>query len=332
MNSSNISKLALVAIIGITSCDTLEPEEIAQELTQQALNYLISSDAVFTFDGLDDAGYQDEDAGATAAASTVMGALRKSAIDTLWPGNYDRIRTRRRITDVQLSITIDSSNTEAAYVSISRSLTAEFTIAGFNDSAGVLLLVDSTIKSFTMSTFRRARFVNTGTATDSSDGWKLDGLTALTGAAGSRVAFEGITVSDSSGAILSLTAETLPTHFFNRDNLPSLKAQQSFDLFVTVSNTGPEFPVGTGEMVGLHRGGRHGTTRYRVRRNLHDRGIAPDEVAGDNVYSRRMIAGAHITNIRPFRMFVDVVDIGGILVAVDEFSMAFAGIPYRISE
>lgn len=332
MRSSNISRLALIGAISIMACDAFDPDDVARELTEAALSYLISSDPVFAFDGLQDDKYQDEDAGSGSAGSMPTGALHKAAVDTLWPGNYDRLRARRRITDVQLSFTIDSSNADTAYVTIMRSLTGTFTIAGFNDSAGVLVLADSISKPFSLSTIRRARFVAGGSATDSSEGWKLDALTAITGTAGSKVALEAITVSDSAGTILTLTAETLQTHFFSRDNLPTLAARQNFDLFVTVSNSGPEFPVGPGEIVGAHRGGRHGTTRYAVRRNLRDRGVAPDAVAGDNIYSRRMTAGAYTENIRPFRLFVDVVDISGTLVAAEELSLAFAGIPYRISQ
>ena len=69
-----------------------------------------------------------------------------------------------------------------------------------------------------------------------------------------------------------------------------------------------------------------------MRRNLHDRGVAPDEVAGDNIYSRTLTVGPYTANIRPFRMFVDVVDISSMLVANEEFAMGFIGIPYRISE
>ncbi|MCH7575912.1 MAG: hypothetical protein IIA59_12430 [Candidatus Marinimicrobia bacterium] len=332
MHSSKISGLSLLGAISVMACDALEPGDVPQALTQAALSYLISSDPVFTFDGLQDDQYQEEDAGSGLPSFVPPGALHKAMVDTLWPGNYDRLRTRRRITDVQLSFTVDSINDDTAYVTITHSLTGNFTVAGFNDSAGVWVLVDSISKSFSLSTNRRARFIAGGSATDSSEGWRLDALTALTGMAGAKIDVGGITVTDSLGIVLSLTGFDPVDHFFNRDNLPTFKAHQNFDLFVSVVRTGPEFPVGPGEIVGVYRGGRHGTTRYAVRRNLHDRGVAPDEVAGDNIYSRTLTVGPYTANIRPFRMFIDVVDVNSMLVASEEFAMGFIGIPYRISE
>ena len=326
----NVRKtLGLLILLGIGSngCGALGPDPIVAELTAEAINYIINSDPALSLDGLNESEFQDEDISATGALN-----LSKTMADTLWPGDFAAIRSRRKITDHELTFTLDTPGSDTALVTITGTMSGTLTIGAFvRDSVlGQLVLADSLVKAFELTVQRRVRFVNTGVTGDSSLGWKVDALTALAGTIGSKVLLEQVTLVDSNGTLLTMTAGSLMSTFYSRDNLPTLAAFQSADIFVTVLNAGPGFPVGPGEMVNIHRVGRHGNVGYGRRRHLNDRGIQPDVTAGDNIYSRTISIAARPADRRPFRLFVDVIDIASILVAGEALHQVFVGIPYKI--
>ena len=327
MNYRSKFGLLMLLGIGINGCTALDPESIAAELTAEALHYIINSDPAFSLDGLTESEFQDEGISSSSAPN-----LSKTMADTLWPRDYAAIRSRRRITSHELTFTIDTQGSDTAMVTITGTMSGTLTIGAFvQDSAfGGLMLADTIVKAFELTVQRRVRLVNTGSTEDSSRGWKVDALTALSGTIGSKVALEEVTLVDSNGTLLMMTPATLMNTFYSRDNLPTVSAFQTAALFVTVSNEGPEFPVGPGEVVNIHRVGRHGDRAYGRRRHLNDRGVFPDVTAGDNVYSRTITIAARPTDDRPFRLFVDVIDISSILVASEALHQAFIGIPYRI--
>lgn len=332
MNYRNTMGLLILLGIGISGCEALDPDRIVAELTAETIDYLINADPAFSLDGLTESDFQNEDIGSSASGSTGAPNLSKTMADTLWPGDYAAIRSRRKITDHDLSFTIDVLTIDTALVTITGSMSGTLTIGAFvrDSAAGQLTLVDSIVKVFDLTVQRRVRFVNTGVTEDSSRGWRVDALTALSGTIGSKVVLEQITLVDSNGTLLTMTPASLLDTFYSRDNLPTVSAFQNVDIFVSVSNEGPEFPVGPGELVNIHRVGRHGNMGYGRRRHLNDRGVQPDVTAGDNIYSRTITIAAQPLDQRPFRLFVDVIDISSFLVAGEALHQAFIGIPYKI--
>lgn len=327
MNYRNTFGILILLGLFTTGCGALDPDRIVAELTAETIDYIINSDPAFSLDGLTESEFQDEDIHSAGVSN-----LGKTMVDTLWPGDYAAIRSRRKITGHELTFTIDSLGSDTALVTITGFMSGTLTIGAFvQDSLfDQLALADTIVKAFELTVQRRVRFVNTGVAEDSSHGWKVDALTALSGTIGSKVALEQVTLIDSNGTLLTMTLASLMNTFYSRDNLPTVSAFQRADIFVTVSNEGPEFPVGPGEVVNTHRVGRHGNMGYGRRRHLNDRGVDPDVTAGDNIYSRTITIAARPVDHRPFRLFVDVIDIASFLVASEALHQAFVGIPYKI--
>lgn len=310
-----------------------------QEETLAALRYLIEQDEAFSIDGLGEDSYQDDDYSSTnnvAAYGPVSYpvGLAKALGDTLWPRNHLRIRWMRRITDHHRDVAIDTLFGDMAFVTITGTLSGTFHTAGVDtDDVGNFYLADTISKPFEITITRRAWFTRVSNViTDSTLGWQVTALTAMVGISGSKVSLDRVTVSNSSGTILTIAGgDTLLNLFYNRDILPALPPSMAVTLEVGVGNLAPEFPIGPGEMVVARRVGRL-AQRFMHRNRMNDASIPPDQTAEDNVYTGVFLTSPVPDQPRPpFRFFIGVTDISSVLVANEDYHTAFVGLPYRIA-
>ncbi len=331
-----IPTAAAILIMGVFACEKLAGPGDDQADILNALRYLIEQDEAFSTDGLGEDSYQDDEYSsigklAVYEPGSYRTDLAKTMGDTLWLRNYLRIRWMRRITAHSWVMTLDTLDGDTAFVTISETLSGTFHAAGvITDSVGSVLLADTISKPFEITAMRRARFTKVSDATDFTRGWRVTGLTAMVGTAGTKVSLDQVTISDSSGAILTIDGDAILNQFYNRENLPALPPTTPVTLEVGIGNLGPEFPVGPGEMVVARRAGRM-TQRFTRRHRLNDAGLGSDQTAGDNVYTGVFVTSQVPDQPRPFRFFIGVTDISSVLVSGEAYHTAFVGLPYRIA-
>ncbi len=284
-----------------------------------------STQAALLGEGLSDAGMSDDDYDVGLSLGMVT-----TPADTLWPGRYRGIRWGRRITDHDWQLTIDSLVGDAAYITITTTLSGTLQVGGWiRDTDSAVVIQDTVSKPFDLTATRRVRFER---ATDSGDllqDWRITGLTAILGTAGTKVAVENLlfTLPDSVSPHFQLARDELPEHFFNRQNLPSFEPLSAVPTFVTVSNSGPTFPLWSGERAVI----RHGRSAGRTsRRRLNDLGLGLDEQALDGVYSGRWTTHEAPSQAHSYRLFVEVIDLASLFVEEEPFHGEFIGVPYRI--
>jgi hypothetical protein len=311
----------------LAGCDEVS-DIVSEEALQQALQTLVEADEAFSLDGLGDDGLLDDE------YDFDEGSLSKGLVDTLWPGLFRGIRWGRTITDRSWELTFDDLGEDTAYATLTGSIAGTLRAGGWvrsNDST--ILMEDTLTKPFTLTTTRRIRFARVDDTGDPLDDWRVDGLTALLGTAGDKVAVEALSFSfsDSSETYFSLARDEVLSLFFNRENLPTFRPLLPVKTQVTISNTGPEFPLGTGEKVTFRRVGNHTMGwRFRHRRQLNDLGLGVDETAGDNVYSGLWYPRSQPAHTRPYRAFVEVLDLASLFVEEESFHSEFIGLPYRV--
>lgn len=327
MGLSKLAGVILGVVLLFAGCQQVE-DVISEEELLQALRTLVEADEAFSADGLSDDGLYDDDYAQTVSMS-------KSLADTLWPHLFRGIRWGRRITHRSWDLSFDELGGDTAYATITGSISGILLVGGRVVVAeGDTTIPDTLTKPFELVTIRRVRFVRVGDTGDPLQNWRIDGLTALLGTAGSKVSLETLvfTRSDTGGAYFSLPREDVLNRFFNRQNLPTFKPLRPVAVFVTVDNAGPEFPLGVGEKVVLRRMGRyHVGSGFMNRRNLNDLGLGIDARAGDNIYSGVWYPHQQPTVPRAFRLFVDVTDLASLFVKEEPFHSEFIGLPYLVS-
>jgi hypothetical protein len=324
--------LALLGMLVLAGCDDVE-DIVSEEELQQALQALVEADEAFSLDGLSDEGLSDDEYDYEASLSKDL-VLDKGRIDTLRPGLFSGIRWGRTITDRSWELTFDELGEDAAFATITGTVSGTLRVGGWvraNDST--IVMEDTLTKPFTLTTTRRVRFARIGDTGDPFDDWRVDGLTALLGTAGDKVAVESISfsLSDTGETYFSLERDDVLSLFFNRENLPTFRPLLPAKMQVTISNTGPEFPLVTGEKVVFRRVGHHMTGwRFSHRRQLNDLGLGVDETAGDNVYSGLWHPRSQPAHSRPYRAFIEVLDLASLFVEEEPFHTEFIGLPYRV--
>ncbi len=315
MRSTNIFTIAaLVLFAGCTqNLDTTT--DIQDELSE-----LLNSDELLMFVGL-----EDDDALDLEYISGIEGDEGRVFTDTLWPDS-DEYRIRfGRSRDSLVHIVdweIDEEN-GVAIASITRTLFGTFRIVALDSSHTV---VDSFVKPIESIFTQQVRFIEN--TDENGRPWRVDAFTVGNGVEGEKVSINLIEVSDpetdESFAVFDNTNE-----FISRDSIPEFTFRSPYLLEVSVSNTGPEFPYRSGEMVMLHYGrGRNEKGRLR----LGDMGIGADAVENDNTFSR--IWRAHGPGIghqrRVFMAWFDVIDYSSLFVEGEPIHSELWRIPYRI--
>lgn len=317
--------ISIAGLLVITGCEDIQ--DVSEEELQQALQALVEADEVFSLDGFGDDGLLDDE-------YDFEGSLSKGLTDTLWPGLFLGIRWGRTITDRSWELTFDELGEDSAFATITGTISGAFRVGGWVMSDDSTIAIEDTlVKPFTLTTTRRVRFARIGDTGDLLNDWRVDGLTALLGTAGDKVAVESIlfSLSDSSETYFSLARDEVLSLFFNRENLPTFKPLLPVRAEVTISNTGPEFPLGTGEKVVFRRVGHHlSGWRFTHRRGLNDLGLGADETAHDNVYTGFWYPRAQPAHSRPYRAFVEVMDLASLFVEAEPFHTEFIGLPYRV--
>jgi hypothetical protein len=316
----------LLGLLVLAGCDEVQ-DIISEEELQQALQALVEADEAFSLDGLGDDGLLDD-------AYDYEGSISKGRMDTLWPGLFPGIRWGRAITDRSWELTFDELGEDSAFATITGTISGTFRIGGWvRGSDSTLIMEDTLTKPFNLTTTRRVRFARIGDTGDLLNDWRVDGLTALLGTAGNKVAVEMVSfsLSDTGENYFTMTREEVLSLFFNRGNLPTFRPLLPVMTQVTISNTGPEFPLGTGEKVVFRRVGHHAIGwRFMHRRQLNDLGLGVDETAGDNVYSGLWYPRAQPVHSRPYRAFIEVMDLVSLFVEEVPFHSEFVGLPYRV--
>lgn len=153
--------------------------------------------------------------------------------------------------------------------------------------------------------------------------WKLRGIS------GSELVSENCTITIDEVRIIASNGNswtiTNPMDFFTTiEEIPTFQPKDSIKVYVTLQNTN-DFPEKPGSTVLLRY--RNDRGMHRARKSLHDDGIAPDEVAGDGVYSGMWIIG---DRRGVFHAFVDVIDNGTLYDDAAPYDSRAWGIPYKV--
>ena len=315
---------AAAAVLLLGGCEAVEDVVSVEEL-RDALRSLIEADGAFAIEGLSDAEMSDDDYDVGTGLSMVM-----APADTLWPSRYHGIRWGRRITDHDWQLTIDSLVGDAAYVTITTTLSGTLRVGGWIRATDSIVVIQDTLsKPFNFTATRRVRFERVTDSGDLLEDWRITGLTAILGTAGTKIAVEELllTLPDSVTPHFRLAREELPNRFFNRQNLPGFAPLSAVPTFVTVSNSGPAFPLWSGERAVIRHGRAAGRTS---RQRLNDRGLGLDEQALDGVYSGRWITHEAPSRAHSYRLFVEVIDLASLFVEDEPFHGEFMGVPYQI--
>ena len=312
----------LMSALILAGCNTVQ-DAVDDLDIDAALRSVVEHDGAFSIEGLSDDGLQDDDYDQTPG-------LNKALADTLWPRHFRGIRWGRQITDREWSLAIDSLVDDTAYVTISTSITGTLRVGGWirNDDS-VLVIQDTLIKPFKLSATRRVRFVRVGETGDPLQDWRITGLTAILGTAGTRVALADIvfTAPDTHSPYFQLERDKLLSRFFNRQSLPSFPPLGAVPTFVTIENSDPGFPLWSGESVVI----RHGRSAGMVaRRRLNDRGLGVDAQVLDDIYSGIWFTREEPVQPHPFRLFVEVIDLATLFVEAEPFHSEFIGLPYQV--
>ena len=269
--------VGLSAVILFAGCEQVEDTFSEGELLT-ALRTLVEADEAFSTDDLSDGGLYDDD-------YDQDGSLGKALADTLWPGRFQGIRWGRTITERSWDLSFDEIGDDTVYATITGTIGGNFLVGGWVLGADSTIVIQDTVtKPFSLVTTRRVRFVKAAKTGDLLQDWRVDGLTAILGTAGSKVSLETVafSLSDAGGTYFSLGRDELLSRFFDRQNLPRFKPLLPVAAFVTVDNSGPEFPLWSGERVVI----RHGRSRsIHSRRGLNDLGLGIDAAALNHVYS-----------------------------------------------
>ena len=320
--------ILLSVLLLLAGCEEVK-ETISEEELLAALKALVEDDEAFSTDGLGDAGLYDDEYEQSLS-------LGKSPADTLWPGRFLGIRWGRRITERSWDLSIDELGKDAAYATITGTISGTLLVGGrVVIASGDTAIVDTLAKPFNLTTTRRVRFARVSDTGDPLKDWRIDGLTALLGTAGSKVSLEALafSLSDTGAVYFSLLRGEVLSRFFDRQSLPTFKPLLPVAVFVTVDNVGPEFPIGSGEKVVLRRLGMYpGVGGFMIRRSLNDLGWGIDVKARDDVYSGVWISRRKPEHPRAFRLFVEVTDLASLFVEEELFHTEFIGLPYLVSD
>ncbi len=319
-----------ISILLFTGCENTQDKVTSSETSvEQILLALIDGDESLSLDG-----FADDDAiEGEYEEGLEFDDLGKVLTDTLTPSDSIRIKLGRRILNVDREVIFTDLDNDTAYGEIIKTITGSLHIKIKNRVTGD---TTSWVKPFTTDFIRKVRFVQgDSAATDSTDGWVVDAISLGVGITGNKVNILKLEIFALDGADPVFTFEgDVANQFISRHDIPTFAARTFLRTEVTVSNSGPEFPFNSGEMVSLHYGINR---RYKARRILNDVGYGLDETVSDNIFTGKWRIngpGRRPDNDQPyqrrkFRSFFDVVDYGTIFAQDEAVHSVFWTLPYR---
>ncbi len=319
------SILLLTIFIGLqVGCDQQDGDEITVAELTAALVSLVEGDAALDLGGLADDGLFDDDYDQPQV-------LNKALQDTIWPRMHRGVRWGRFITDRSIEVHLDRVGLDTVDATITGSLSGFIRAGGWNfgpDSA--VVIADTLSKPFQQTTTRRVRFLRVGSTGDLRQDWRIGGLTAVLGTAGSKVSLQGLrfSLSGDTTTYFHINRDELLDRFFDRENLPHFRGQLPVAMYVTVDNAGPLFPLGSGERVLI----RHGRGLGRFSRALlNDQGLLNDVKPLDDIFSGYWRPHQRPQQAHVFRLYVEVLDLASLFVPEEAFHSEFIGLPYLIA-
>lgn len=315
------SSSALLLLVLAAGCDSVEMPTVSDEVLQEALAFLLDADEAFSIDGLADSELVEDN---------LLGkvVLSKAASDTLWRDEHRTIRWGRSITDHSREISFSRVGDDTVLVTVVRTVVGQLRAEAWDLVDSTLVLVDSLVKDISLATTRKVRFIRADDTGRPKEDWRIDGMTPIFGKAGSKVALDNIAIAVPGFTSFSISSDDILDAYFTRDDLPAFLASSLMKMTVVVSNTGPVFPIASGERVTV-RFGRPGFKAGKVR--LNDLGWNVDEVANDDQYTGVWYVHDAPTEPRVFHLFLDVMDLGSLFVAGETYHTEFVGIPYLVT-
>ncbi|RMF07539.1 MAG: hypothetical protein D6762_07365, partial [Candidatus Neomarinimicrobiota bacterium] len=259
--------------------------------------------------------------------------LAKVLSDTLWPHTDQyMLRFGRQITDRTLNVDFDIQEAEGiAYAHVTRTVQGLFRVLALDSNE---VVVDSLVKPFESTFTRHIRFVERPVVDDSVDygggqgpHWRVDAMTIGDGLTGTKVALEEIRIYSlgSDAPLLVIPADGIDTTYYNRRDMPVFGAGDWVRVEVDVSNTGPEFPLGSGERVFYH----YGWNRFHKSRHALIDGDDSGNYDNTFVGIWRVPGPGMGHNHRTFRGFFDVIDMGTLFAADEAVHNEIWTLPFR---
>lgn len=316
--------LITVLIVLQAGCDQQDRDEITIAELTAALASLVEGDAALDLGGLADDGLFDDDYDQSQV-------WNKALQDTIWPRMHRGVRWGRFITDRSIEVHLDRVGVDTVYATVTGTLTGFIRAGGWNFGPdSTVVIADTLSKPFQQTTTRRVRFVRVGSTGNLRQDWRIGGLTAVLGTAGSKVSLEELRFSFSgdTATYFRLGRDEVLDRFFDRENLPRFTGQAPVAMYVMVDNAGPVFPLGSGELVLI----RHGRGLGRFSRALlNDLGLLNDVTPLDNIFSGYWRPHQRPQQAHVFRLYVEVLDHASLLVPDEAFHSEFIGLPYLIA-
>lgn len=311
----------VILLTTLVACQNSEKIYLLPERTEiiAALTTKATTDEALSL-----AGWDDNDIFLQNYASS--GLLKATAADT-FPNNFDILKFGRFINQVYDTVIAIDLGWDSALVELRYKIHGSFKVVKCNvttDTTGQTIYtpVDSSTKSFNITTRQKAIFLRTQNTNDAMRDWQLALVTPLVIEGSNTFSISQIYLSISGNPSSlkippSVGGEPL-TYYFNRSALPTINYNSNINASVTINNTNP-VTIAPGELVLLHLG--RGANIYKKR-------VALSDSDNNAVHTGILSVNSHGSQI--YRLFVDLIDLRTVLIKDAAYNSSVIMLPVRI--
>ncbi len=311
----------IILLTTLVACQNSEKIYLLPERTEiiAALTTKATTDEALSIAGWDDNGVFFQN-------YTSSGLQKATAADT-FPNNFDILKFGRFINQVYDTVLAIDLSWDSALVELRYKIRGSFKVVKYNvtiDTSGQTIYtpVDSSTKSFNITTRQKAIFLRIQNTNDAMRDWQLALITPLVieGSNSFSISQINLTLSGNPSSIkipASIGGDPL-TYYFNRSALPTINYNSNINASVTISNTNP-VAIAPGELVLLHLGRAI---------NVYKKRVALSDSDNNTVYIGSLSVNSHGSQI--YRLFVDLIDLRTVLIKDAAYNSSLIMLPVRI--